>query len=71
MQPVQTKSIVLTPTFWLSTIQAIGSALVIFQAHYPSIGWLGLAIAVIHALLPTTQTQPVSLFGGIKLRKAQ
>lgn len=66
--PVQTKSITSTPAFWIAVLQGIGSVLVIFQTTYPSIGWIGLVAAIIHAVLPLAQNQPVSVFGGIKLR---
>ena len=55
------KSLFVSKTFWLSILQAVAGALVIFATTYPTLGWIVIAKSIVDIALRYVTTQPVSL----------
>ncbi len=51
MHMIQTKSLLASKTFWVSFLQALAGAFVVFSTNYPQLGWLMLGKSIVDVLI--------------------
>ncbi len=60
---MEIKSIWESKTFWLAVVQAIAGVIVVFQTHFPEVGFLVMVKSIIDVVLRLVSTSQVTLKG--------